>query len=110
MSDDRAARRTRNPHRRYDVGLSPTVIVEVVAGCLYSANVTFEDPVAFVGNPETGKVVDALEIYRDFDTDTLSDDHLQVLDAARVAARIMDDPLFQSDVRRALKESLARCC
>lgn len=127
MSEDNE-RRPRLPAahpRRFDVGLCPVVVAQVRYGRLYDVSVVFEDPVAFVGDENTGSVLGreqlreaslANEVTVAYKTDPENEDDLgfdlqnfYAWEAARVAKRIMDDPLFQSAMRRALKESLARC-
>lgn len=127
MSEDNE-RRPRLPAvhpRRFDVGLCPVVIAQVRYGRLYDVSVVFEDPVAFVGDGNTGSVLGreqlrdaslANEVTVAYKTDPEHEDDVEFAiqnyhawEAARIAKKIMDDPLFQSAMRRALKESLARC-
>jgi len=109
MSDERSVERGRGRVRTYDVGLCPTIEVQVVNGMLYAVDVDFEDPLAYVGNPATGRVVQPDEEGILGDGTDLDAEGRRCHDAARVASRIMNDTRFQADLRRVLKEALARC-
>lgn len=110
MSDDpQPQKRMRQRTTHYDVGITPVIVVRTVNGALYSADLSFDDGVTFVGNPVSGKVLDGMDLETVLDGGDLDIEGLRMSESARVAQKILDDPSFQRDVRRALNEALARC-
>ena len=109
MSERNPPKRARQQTVRYDVGITPVIVVTTVNGALYSADLSFEDGVTFVGDPVSGKVIDGIELDTVLEGGELDIDGLRMSESARVAQKILDDPSFQRDLRRAVNESLARC-
>lgn len=110
MSDENPPqKRIRQRPAHYEVGITPVIVVKTVNGALYSADLSFDDGVTFVSDPVSGKVVDGVELETVLEGGDLDIEGLRMSESARVAQKILDDPSFQRDVRRALNETLARC-